>query len=344
MSGPVLTFGEALLRLSPPEHTPLTSADQLQLHIGGAELNVAAALSRLGLPSRFASALPDNPLGERVVRHLLSCGVQPEPLWVQGGRLGSYYLESAAPPRGSRVTYDRAASAFAQLSLSDLTPQRLSLWLSGVRWLHLSGISLAVSEGARQAALHLMAEARARGIPVSFDVNHRRLLLPDAQAAAVYGPALSLAQVVVVAARDLPLLLGQDPAELDVMLTQLRARVPQAALLISQGEQGSLLALPDGRRVHCGIFAAQGPGRVGRGDAFCGAFLAGWLELGERPQEQPTEVLEAVLRFATAAAALKTTEPGDALLSSRAEVQALADQARVGPSALRLTAASEPRR
>lgn len=296
----VLTFGEALLKLALPPAERLEDLTALRAECAGSELNVAAALRALGQPAAWVSALPPGPLGDWARGHVRALGVEDLSL-TRAGRLGTFYLEDHHPPRPSRALYDRQGTAFQALTGADLDPT----WLVGRAVLHVSGISLALGPGPRALALALLGAARERGLLVSFDVNHRRLLLPDNDAQDTYGPATRQADLIFVAGRDAALLGGGGG---------LRALNPQAWIVITRGAQGSEAHLPGGEVFTQAAFPTAGPGRVGRGDAFAGGFLHARLG-GASPGE--------ALRFAAACAALKTTLPGDQLRVGAADLPAV---------------------
>src|SRR3989440_10856555 len=112
----LITLGEVLLRLAVPSPARFESARALDVQIGGAEANVAAACARLGLRTAWISALPDNVWGERVLRELRGHGVDCDVAWLPGARLGVYFLDYGVPPRPIHVLYDRRDSAFARLT------------------------------------------------------------------------------------------------------------------------------------------------------------------------------------------------------------------------------------
>lgn len=300
MTGAVLTFGEALLKLRLPPGDRLETMTALHAECAGADLNVAAALRALGREAAWVSALPPGPLGDWARAHVDRLGVRDLTL-TRPGRLALYLIEDHHAPRPSRVQYDRDHTAFRTLHPDDFDP----VWLSGRVLVHTCGISLALGDGPRDLALTLVRAARAGGVRVSFDVNHRRLLLADDVAAAVYAEAATLADVIFTAARDAALLGG---------VPGLRALNPHALIVVTHGAQGSEAHVPEGRVVRQPAFAAAGPGRIGRGDAFAGGFLHAWLD-GAAPAD--------ALRFATACAALKTTTPGDQLQISSADLQSV---------------------
>src|SRR5438132_84982 len=171
----LVTLGEVLLRLSIPSPGRIETARQLDVQVGGAEANVAAACARLGLKVAWISALPANPWGERTRRELVGHGVDCAHVrMTEGARIGVYFLEYGVPPRPVRVLYDRRDSAFARLTEGevDWEPVRRA------RLVHLTGITPALGEGARGLVRRAMREAPA----FSFDVNYRASLWSPADA------------------------------------------------------------------------------------------------------------------------------------------------------------------
>jgi 2-dehydro-3-deoxygluconokinase len=172
-AGRVVTFGEAMVRLTPPGNERLERAISLDLTVGGAELNSAATLACLDVPTSWVSRLPDVPLGRAVARGARAAGVDLTHLqWVpeSAGRAGVYYLEEASDPRPSAVYYDRADSAFARM------PPGAFDWptiLNGARALHISGITPALGPGPRVETLAAIHAANEASVPVAFDLNNR---------------------------------------------------------------------------------------------------------------------------------------------------------------------------
>ena len=156
----VTCFGELLLRLTPPGTQLLARADSLDLVVGGAEANVAVALSALGHPVRFAGLVSDNPLGERALRELRAAGVDTRFVARAAGRMGIYFMEDGAGPRPAAITYDRAGSAFAEAA-----PDQIDFAgaLDGVRLLHTGGITPAL--GPKGVALARAAQAARASMP-----------------------------------------------------------------------------------------------------------------------------------------------------------------------------------
>ena len=137
--GAVACFGEVLLRLTPPGKVPLAQTGALEVHVGGAEGNVAAALASLGRSARMVSVLPDNPLGRLARARLAAAGVETSTVAAGEGRMGLYFFEPPAGPLAGRVTYDRAHSAFALAA-----PDRLDFAgaLDGAALLHMSATTV----------------------------------------------------------------------------------------------------------------------------------------------------------------------------------------------------------
>src|SRR5512139_1095976 len=140
-AGPVLCFGEMLLRLSAPGKGHLLQEARLDAHVGGAEANVAVALARIGCPAALVTALPDDALGDAALEAVRAAGVDVSGAVRGPGRLGLYYLTPGAGPRAASILYDRVDSLFAK------TPADAYDWpmlLDGMGWLHLSGITPAI--------------------------------------------------------------------------------------------------------------------------------------------------------------------------------------------------------
>ena len=173
----LVTLGEVLLRLPVPSPARFETAQQLDVQIGGAEANVAAACARLGLATAWVSALPDNPWGARVRRELAGHGVDCRSVvMMPDARLGTYFLEYGPRPRPIRVLYDRKDSAFARLSPDqvDWEPVRRA------RIVHLTGITPALGERPRALQRRALREAAT----ISFDVNYRATLWAPEEARA----------------------------------------------------------------------------------------------------------------------------------------------------------------
>lgn len=299
----IVTYGEAMLRLTTPLGVPLEAATGFAAPVGGAELNVAIAARRQGSEARWVSTLPAGPLGDRVVRHAAAHGVETTLRRTDTGRLGLYFLEQAVPPRASRIIYDRADTAFVQ------NPDPVVDWadlLDAHTCLVVSGITAALGAEPRRAVDEAIEAARAAGATVAVDLNYRASLWSIEAAFGWLKGVIDRADVLSASPEELGRL-GVSAGEGEVhgrAVDQLQLR---AALGTVKGLRGRTAdvsvyaATPDGSATTAVTAEILDP--VGGGDALFGTFLAG---LGELPLE------EAVAR---AAGALVTAYglAGDAL-------------------------------
>jgi 2-dehydro-3-deoxygluconokinase len=165
-----LTLGEIMLRLKSPGHERLFQSPNFEATFGGGEANVAVALSNFGLNAGFVTALPDNDIGEAAVRELRSFGVDTTHIHRSGNRMGIYFLEAGANQRPSKVVYDRANSSIAQVAPGDFDWNAI---FAGAKWLHITGITPALSQSAAALSLAAVEAARERNLTVSCDFNYR---------------------------------------------------------------------------------------------------------------------------------------------------------------------------
>ncbi|MCI9423879.1 MAG: sugar kinase [Dorea sp.] len=174
-----ITMGEIMLRLTPPNYGKIRAAQSFEASYGGSEANIALALANLGVDSTFFSVVPNNSLGKSAVRMLRANDVHCAPVIFStqeetpSHRLGSYYLETGYGIRPSKVTYDRRHSAITEYDFSKVD---LDALLEGFGWLHLSGITPALSKSCAQFVLRCLKKAKKKGLTVSFDGNFRSKL------------------------------------------------------------------------------------------------------------------------------------------------------------------------
>ncbi|HSQ13328.1 MAG TPA: sugar kinase [Candidatus Deferrimicrobium sp.] len=310
----VLTFGETMLRFTPPARTRIEQTHDFQVHVGGSESNTAVGLARLGIRTAWLSRLPGSPLGRMVSGELARYGVDVQHVvWCDDARVGLYFLEEAGPPRGSSVIYDRRHSAISRMTPDDLPRQ---LFAPGsFRAFHTTGITLAISDTAQATAELAVELAKAAGALISFDVNYRAKLWSPEQAAAGCDRLLQQADLVFIPDRDAQTLFDLPAVDQpESALEQLSARYPQAVFVMTRGRVGSM-AIADGNIVEQGIFASDEVGRLGGGDAFSAGFLARCLESqGD---------ITSAMRWGAATSALKYSIPGDLPLMTRSEVERL---------------------
>lgn len=306
-----VTFGETMIRLTPPNHQRLEMASAFEAHVGGSESNTAVGMARLGMRSAWVSRLTDNPLGRIISGTLAHWGVDTSHIvWTHADRVGTYYYEPERSPRPAQVIYDRAGSAFARMTPDDVP---VTLFQPGkARLLHLTGITIAA--GVSAAAGRVLELAQAAGWEFSFDVNHRARMIDANTAREAYEPFAAAANVLFISENDARLVynFAGQPNEI---LRSLRDRFPQPAIIVlTRGAAGAVALTADGEILSQSAFPADGVDRLGRGDAFSAGFLYGYLS-GYDPG--------LCLRWGAALAAAKFTIPGDLPLVDAAQMQAL---------------------
>jgi 2-dehydro-3-deoxygluconokinase len=307
----VTTLGESMLRLSVPSGARLDDTRRFDVEIGGAESNVCVALARLGRRCGWVGRLPANPLGNAVLRALRSDGVDTSAVrQVSGERLGTYFIEYAAPPRASQVIYDRADSAAARMTVDDIDWD----YLQNTRILHLTGITAALSAGCYAVVAEAIRRAREAGVLVSFDVNYRAKLWDAATAGAQLRPLIAEADVLFCKSSDATLLFGCSSG-VDGVLDGLRELTRATTIYTTFGAEGAAM-LHQGATTRRPAVPVQIIDRVGSGDAFAAGVLDGILD------NDPAAGIER----GVALAAIALTQFGDRVLSSRSELEAVMRQ------------------
>ena len=333
MAARVVTFGEIMLRLSPPGFERFFQSPVLQATFGGGEANVAVSLAQFGLDSRYVTRVPANPIGDAALRALRAEGVDVR-FAVRGGkRLGIYFAETGASQRASTVVYDRAGSAISELKPGDVQWAEV---LEGARWLHVTGITPALGPAVAEATVEAVEAARAAGATVSLDLNYRAKLWTKEQARQVMRRLAGRAQVVIANEEDIQATLGIEVRGTDVVSGRLdlagyRAAaervcselgVGTVAITLRESHSASrngwsavLFEAAGGRFLEGQHYDVSVVDRIGGGDSFAAGLIYA-LVTGREAQ--------AALRFAIAASALKQTIPGDFNRVSAAEVDRLA--------------------
>lgn len=304
----VSTLGEMLLRLSVPSGERLETATRLDVYPAGAEANVVSLLARLGDHTHWAGALPKNSLGRMAANALRVSGVNMDGvLWRDDGRMGTYYAEFGAPPRGIQVTYDRANSCVTQLQPEDID------WdaLLNTRLLHLTGITPALSPSCRGIVSEALLRAKAHGVPVSFDVNYRQKLWPEIEAGKTLLPLIQNMELLFCSRADAIRLFNCSGSMQELaqgVLEQTRAR----CVIVTFADQGALLWNGQGWQ-HEPTRPTQIIDRLGAGDALAAGVIHGWLK-GD---------LKAGLRYGVTLSALALSQLGDMVITTEEEMQVL---------------------
>ena len=332
----VVTFGEIMLRLSPPEFLRFSQTNQFDVVYGGGESNVAVSLANYGIPTSFITRLPNNDLGDCALMEMRKRGVNTEHIIRGGDRLGIYFLETGAVSRGSKVVYDRAHSAMAEIK-----PGMID-WKSVFKnssWFHWTGITPAISQGAADACLEAVKTASEMGITISTDLNYRaKLWNYGGDREKIMTELTSYCDVILGNEEDAEKHFGIKPEGLDVtkhghdvsaaaflsVCKQMMIKFPKAKKVITT-LRGSISAshntwagvLYDGSKMYesSQYQITHIVDRVGGGDSFMGGLIYGLIAFPEDDQH--------ALDFAVAASCLKHTIKGDANLVTVDEVQKL---------------------
>ncbi|MEF8779286.1 MAG: bifunctional 2-dehydro-3-deoxygluconokinase/2-dehydro-3-deoxygalactonokinase [Haloferacaceae archaeon] len=311
----LVTFGETMLRLSPPPGERLETADRFDAGAGGAESNVAAAAAQLGTDAVWLSKLPDSPLGRRVARELRGHGVRTGVTWADAdeSRLGTYYLEYGGAPRGTEVVYDRENAAITSVTATELPTGAIR----GASVFHTSGITPALSDAAAETTAALLRLAGESGTTRSFDVNYRSKLWPAETARKAYESLFEHVDVLFVPQRDATGVLGYEGDAVDVA-HGLDTDFDFETVVLTRGDAGSL-ALHGGELHEQGTVPADTVDEIGTGDAFVGGFLSRRIRGGDVGDS---------LSYGAAAAALKRTVSGDVAVLTRSEVASILEDER----------------
>jgi len=332
----VVTFGEIMLRLATPDYQRFIQSNQLNATFGGGEANVAVSLSNYGIPTEFVTRLPKNDIAEWCISELRKYNVGTQHIVRGGERMGIYFLETGAVARASKVIYDRAHSAIAQIQPGTIDWKTI---FQDAQWFHWTGITPALSQGAADACLEAIRIANELGITVSCDLNYRKNLWKYGKTASEIMPALvEGCDVILGNEEDAEKVFGIHPEGFDVSNTggevnalefesvckQLMNKFPRAKKVIIT-LRGSINANHNtwGGCLYAGgkLYQSQRydithiVDRVGGGDSFMGGLIYGLITFPEDNQR--------ALDFAVAASALKHTIYGDFNLATVAEVEQL---------------------
>ena len=176
----IITFGEAMIRLSPPNFMRFEQTPSLDLKVGGAELNTAVGLARLGHSAAWVSRLTNNPLGRLIANQAREAGVSSEHVvWTNEDRVGVYFLEFGAAPRASSVIYDRKGAAIANIKTGTVAWAKV---FAGAKWFHVTGITPGLSASAAEVTKEALVAAKVAGLQTSIDLNYRVKLWTGAEA------------------------------------------------------------------------------------------------------------------------------------------------------------------
>ncbi|HZJ58409.1 MAG TPA: sugar kinase [Clostridia bacterium] len=326
----VVTFGEIMLRLSPPDHLRFIQADSFEVVYGGGEANVALSLANYGLDAAYVTKLPENSIGDAAINEMRRYGVDTRFIARGGERLGIYYYEKGASIRPSKVIYDRAYSSIAEAKPGDIDWRAA---FEGAEWFHFTGITPALGDSAAELTEEGCKIAKEMGLTVSCDLNFRKKLWTSEKAGRVMGKLMEYVDIVVANEEDAEKVFGIKAADTDVttgeldmsgykyvakeMMERFNLEVVTITLResLSASDNNWSAMLYDGNEyLFSKKYELHIVDRVGGGDSF-GAGLIYSLMSGHGNRD--------ALEFAVAASALKHTIIGDANHVSIDEVEAL---------------------
>jgi 2-dehydro-3-deoxygluconokinase len=318
MSFDVVTFGETMVRLTPPGFERIEQASHLEMHVGGSESNTAVGMARMGARTAWVSRVTLNPLGDYIVNSIRAHGVDTSHVVrTLHDRVGTYFMERGSAVRPSQVFYDRAGSAMSHIRADDLPTHIFQPGFGKV--FHTTGITLGISESSARAALAAARLCQQAKWKISFDFNYRKRLWSCERARAECQPMLGMADYIFIPRRDACTVLGISESEPASMLRTLAKLYPQATIILTLGAEGAAAITSEGQVFLQSAFRTVEIERLGGGDAFSAGFLLALIE--EQPVDQ-------ALRLGAAAAAIKYTIPGDLPLLNR---QAVDDVLAVNP-------------
>lgn len=310
--GKIITIGELMMRLTPPNHEMLHRAGLFRSDYGGAEANVAVSLSAYGHQAFFLSVLPSNELGDAAIRHLQSNGVNTDWIYRKEARLGVYYYEEGYSARLNKVIYDRKDSSVHQLTTIEIDWKKV---FNDVEILHITGITPALSDDMMKFTLNVVKRASEHGVKVSFDFNYRNKLWSTTKAKNAFLSILPYVSICFAGYKDFTLILDEpgpnqfDEQALKGFYTKYSEKYSINYFIctdrqVIEGQKHRL----SGYLYHKGKLHKTPYDtfnileRIGGGDAFAAGALHGILtEMNE----------EDTIRFAVAASILKHTIRGD---------------------------------
>jgi 2-dehydro-3-deoxygluconokinase len=328
----VVTFGEIMLRLSPPGFQRFGQARVLDVTFGGGESNVAVSLANYGMPADFVTRLPKNDIGDACISFLRSFGVGTSKIARGGNRIGIYFLENGAVQRGSKVIYDRDGSSIATIERGMINWDQV---FEDADWFHWTGITPSISVGLCDVCLEGIKKAKEKGLTISCDLNYRAKLWKWGKKAGEVMPELvkhcdiavgneeDAEKVFGIKAPNTDITAGKVEAEKYRFVVEEMKKTFPGLKFIGVTLRGSISAshntwsgvLYDGNKLFVGpkFDITHIVDRVGSGDAFVGGLIYGLRTFGHD--------LQKTLNFAVAASCLKHSITGDFNMVSVEEVE-----------------------
>ena len=315
-----ICFGEIMLRLKSPAHQRLFQSPSLEATFGGGEANVAVSLANFGLDAAFVSALPDNAVGDAALSELRKFGVDTGYIRRTGDRIGIYFLETGATQRSSKVVYDRSGSSLSKSKPGDFNWNTI---FNGAKWLHITGITPALSASAAALSLEAVTAASKAGLTISCDFNYRSKLWNYGKTPPeIMNELVRFIDIGIANEEDCQKSLGigvdievdngkLDTARYELLTSEVLKRFPHMsaiAITLRESHSADSNLWSACLRNENGFYSSRRyeitdiVDRVGGGDSFASGLIYG-LENFDKPAQ--------ALDFAVAASCLKHSIPGD---------------------------------
>ena len=329
-----IAIGELMLRLSPPNYEKIVTTHNFIVNYGGAEANVAVSLANLGVDSTFFTVLPNTDLGKSCINYLKANDVHTKHIIKSDGRMGLYYLEEGVSVRPSQVIYDRGSSAFAEYDYKDVDFENI---LKDYDWLHLSGITPALSYNCRRLIDKAIKAAKKLGLTVSFDPNFRSTLWSFETARDVLSKYLPYVDVLIgiepihvynADGTDVKDGLTMDPSfeDMDRVFKAIDEQYHMKAIArtvryVHSGSNNSLKAFyyADGKTYESKTLNFEIVDRVGGGDAFSSGLIYALMQDGWKHED--------IVNFAVASSVMKHAIRGDTNITSVDQIRRLMNNA-----------------
>ncbi len=319
MSYDVVTFGEVMLRLSPPDFKRFEQTESFNANAGGAEMNVAVACARLGLSSAYVTKLGDNSIGHFIRNKAREHGVDTSHiLWDASSRCGVYFVEFGAAPRTNRVIYDRKESAISKIKPGEVDWKKI---LKGTKLFHTSGITPALSSSCAEVTDEALKTCKDLGVKVSYDVNYRGKLWTPKEAQKFTEPASEYIDILITTEEDTKVVYGIEGKDYEEVAAKLIDKFGFEVVVITLREtpsvwfnKWSVFAFSNGKVYKSPVYDVEIVDRLGGGDSCSAGFIYGYLESKE---------IQKAVDFGAAFSALKHSVPGDLAFVYKSEVEEL---------------------
>ena len=265
----VITMGETMALMKAATPGPLAHAGSLELGMGGAETNFAIALKRLGTSVTWLGRVGQDSLGDLVLREVAAEGVTTLGIRDAGAPTGLMIKERRTLEH-LKVWYYRSGSAGSRLAPEDV-PVHI---IQNAKLLHLTGITPALSESAREAAQYAVSVAREAGVTVSFDLNYRAALWTEDQAGPAFRAFIEQADIVFAGDDEAGIAVGHGSESLE--LAHRIAAMGPGQVVIKNGPQGCV-AVINGTEYRQEAVRINAVDTVGAGDAFVAGYISDLL-------------------------------------------------------------------